>query len=120
MWATIETAVNVAVRKAEARFRLERQQYEEKVGPVCARGCVCARALNACGLTPGPVVAATGRLRAGQIQALEDDVQTLRRDGEAKAQIIHEYLMRERSGQMGMLAQRARLMRTADGHWAMI
>ena len=31
LWATVETAVNVAVRKAEARFRDEREVLEEKV-----------------------------------------------------------------------------------------
>lgn len=31
LWATVETAVNVAVRKAEGRFRDEREVLEEKV-----------------------------------------------------------------------------------------
>ena len=31
MWATIETAVNVAVRKAESKFKIEREQLEQQV-----------------------------------------------------------------------------------------
>jgi hypothetical protein len=38
---------------------------------------------------------------AEQLAALQEDVDTLRRDGEAKTRIIHDYLMRERSGQLG-------------------
>ena len=37
MWATNETAVNVAVRKSESKFKMEREQLEQQVRPTCPR-----------------------------------------------------------------------------------
>jgi hypothetical protein len=47
MWATIETAVNVAIRKAESKFRAERQQLEGQVRAAKTTH-ICAWLSHAC------------------------------------------------------------------------